>query len=195
MNDGASRPLATYRASGRFWRVIAADRAEQLLDPPGPQSAGRYHRPGERALYITTEADWGVIAVGRYMLADGRARVAIPLDLDGADLFDQRDAAACAQLGVDPRQSMVRWNDELASGRTPPSWIASDSARQAGAQGIIDISRGIAGGWHVCLFDWNRPGAPQVTVAGPAQPCDYAQARARWPSPPGWSLPPELVIT
>lgn len=178
--------------SGRFWRAIAADRVDRVLDPPGNDSAGRYHRPGQRALYITPEADWATIAIGRYLLADGIKRLVVPLEIDHAELFDQRDPAACAALGIDPTQSQVRWNDELAAGREPPSWLASDAARTAGADGIIDVSRGIAGGWHACLFDWNRPGAPQVRIVGEPVPCDYKPARDRWPAPEGWVLPEHL---
>ncbi len=187
----AETPL--HRISGRFWRAIAADRAGQVLEPPRPDSAGRYHRPGEPALYITPQADWATIAIGRYLLSDGIARVVVPLELDGAELFDQRDPAACAALGIDPEQSQVRWNDELTAGREPPSWRASDAARAAGAQGIIDVSRGIAGGWHACLFAWNTPGAPQVRVSGDPVPCDYWPARDRWPAPDGWALPEHLA--
>jgi RES domain-containing protein len=185
--------LPLHRISGRFWRAIAADRVGQVLDPPGPGSAGRYHRPGQPALYITPEADWATIAIGRYLLVDGIKRVVVPLELDGADVLDQRDQAACAALGIDPQQSQVRWNDELAAGREPPSWHASGAARDAGAQGIIDVSRGITGGWHACLFAWNVPGAPEVSLAGDPLPCDYWPARDRWPAPEGWALPDHLA--
>jgi len=165
-------------------------RVGKWRDRPGPGRAGGYHRPGQPALYITPEPDWATIAIGRYLLADGIARIVVPLELDGAELFDQRDPAACAALGIDPAQSQVRWNDELAAGREPPSWRASDAARAAGADGIIDVSRGIEGGWHACLFRWNQLGAPQVRVAGEPVPCDYWPARDRWPAPEGWALPP-----
>jgi RES domain-containing protein len=184
--------LPLHHVSGRFWRAIAADRAGQVLDPPRLESAGRYHRPGQPALYITPEADWAIIAIGRYLLSDGIPRVVVPLELDRANLFDQRDPAACAALGINPEQSQARWNDELAAGREPQSWRASDAARAAGARGIIDVSRGIEGGWHACLFAWNGPDSPQISVAGEPMPCDYWPARHRWPSPAGWALPPHL---
>ena len=179
--------------TGRFWRAIAADRVGQVLNPPSPTSAGRYHRPGQPALYITPHADWATIAIGRYLLADGIERAVVPLGLDRADVFDQRDLAACAALGIDPQAFQVRWNDELSAGREPPSWRASDAARAAGADGIIDVSRGITGGWHVCLFRWNTPGAPQVRIADDPQPCDYSPARERWPAPEGCAPPPHLA--
>ena len=191
--SGRVRDVSLHHISGQFWRAIATDRVGQVLDPPGPDSAGRYHRPGQAALYITPEADWATIAIGRYLLADGIKRVVVPLELDCADLFDQRDPAACAALGIDPQQSQVRWNDELAAGREPSSWRASDAARAVGAQGIIDVSRGIAGGWHACLFAWNQPGAPQVRVAGDPVACDYWPARDRWAAPDGWALPEHLA--
>ena len=188
-----SKALPLHPVSGKFWRAIAVDRVAQVLDPPAPDSAGRYHRPGQPALYFTPHADWATIAIGRYLLADGIARVVVPLELDLAQVFDQRDPAACAALGIDPERSQVRWNDELAAGREPPSWQASDAARAAGAQGIIDVSRGIQGGWHVCLFAWNQPGAPRVQVAGEPQPCDYWPARERWSAPAGWTLPDHIL--
>ncbi|MBO9498644.1 MAG: RES domain-containing protein [Novosphingobium sp.] len=182
-------PGALTGIDGHFFRAVLAGREGQVLDPPGPHSAGRYHRPGQRALYITPEADWAAIAVGNYMEEDGLARMIVPLELDGARVIDQRDPVACAALGIDPALSAGRWRPFLAAGREPPSWRNSDAARASGANGLIDPSRGIAGGWHVTLFRWNEPGAPYLRVAGPAVPCDYAAARMRWPAPGGWELP------
>lgn len=175
--------------SGKFWRAVPTDRVGQVLDPPGPDNAGRYHRPGEPVLYITGEADWATIALGRYMAADGIPRVAVPLELDAAKLLDQRESEACIALGFDPARSQARWQDALAAGDEPPSWQASDVARACGADGLVDSSRGIVGGWHVVLFRWNAPGAPQLRVCGDAVPCDYAAARARWAAPAGWEFP------
>ncbi len=179
-------PLIT--VSGRYYRSMLATRAGTVLDPPGPASAGRYHRPGEPALYITRDPDWATIAVGRYIAEDGLARVIVPVDVSEAQLFGQRDAAACALLGIDPDESDCPWQPMLAVGKEPPSWIASDRIRSIGADGIVDRSRGITDGWHVALFRWNVPGAPSVSVAGGSMPCDYAAARARWAAPKGGSL-------
>jgi hypothetical protein len=60
---------------GRFYRAVRADRIDKILDPPGPDSAGRYHRHGQPALYITPEPDWAVIALGGYMVEDGLPRL------------------------------------------------------------------------------------------------------------------------
>ena len=164
----ADPPLAT--VEGLFWRAIRADRAEAVLAPPGPDGAGRYHRPGEPALYLTLKVDWARTAIAGYWRKDGAPRVAVPLNLTPARVFDPRDPVACAALSVDPDWTRQSWLTALAERREPPSWRISDAARASGADGMIDISRGIPGGWHVVLFRWNVPGAPSVTPAGAPEP-------------------------
>lgn len=168
---------------------MLADRVGQVLDPPGPQSAGRYHRMGQRALYITQEADWAVIALGGYMAEDGLPRVVVPVQLDAALVFDQHDEAACALLGIDRDKSQIPWRKALLEGEEPPSWANSDAVRLSGADGIIDPSRGIACGWHVALFRWNELGGPKVKVCGEPIPCNYSESRARWVAPAEWKMP------
>ena len=171
---------------GRFYRAVAADHVDRVLAAPSAQSAGRYHRPGQPALYVSREADWAVIAVSRYMAEDGIARVVLPLRLSAARVVDQRDVQHCAGLGIDPQLSATRWQIALVEHRDPPSWTNADKARELGADGIIDPSRGIVGGWYMALFRWNAPGAPRIEVDGDPIPADYPAARSRWPSPPGW---------
>ncbi len=177
------------KITGRFYRAVLADRVEHVLGSPGPESAGRYHRLGEPALYITPHADWAVIALGGYMADDGLSRVVVPVELDAAYVVDQHDEAACAALGIDRDLSQRPWRKALEAGEQPPSWRNSDAARLAGADGIIDRSRGIAGGWHVALFRWNELGGPNVKVCGNPIPCNYAESRTRWAAPPEWTMP------
>jgi RES domain-containing protein len=162
---------------------------EQVLAPPGPDSAGRYHRHGQPALYFTAEADWAVIAVGVYMAEDGHKRFVVPLEVGMAHVFDQQDVAACHALGIDRERSQTRWRLAIDQGQEPTSWVNSDAARAIGADGIIDRSRGITGGWHVTLFRWNDLGGPKVEIAGSPIEIRYEDARNRWPHPPGWTLP------
>lgn len=159
-------PLLTIK--GRFYRATRADRVDAVLAPPGPKSAGRYHRLGQPALYMTCNPEWAYIAVSGYMREDGLARMIVPVDVGAARVVDQRDEAACAALGIDREQSNANWRTALAASLEPPSWRNADAARAIGADGIIDRSRHIPGGWHVTLFRWNAPGAPGVTVAGAA---------------------------
>jgi RES domain-containing protein len=181
--------IPTRLVSGRFYRAVRADRVDQVLDPPAPESAGRYHRHGEPALYITAQHDWAVIALGRYMAEDRVPRVVVPLEISDARLFDQHDQAACGMLGIDRDASNLPWRLALEQGREPASWANSDAARKVGVDGIIDRSRGISGGWHAALFRWNDLGGPKVRVAGDPVIADYAASRARWDAPEGWVMP------
>lgn len=175
---GPSVPLLTI--SGRFFRAILADRVDAVLAPPGPQSAGRYHRLGQPALYATRDPDWARIAVSGYMREDGLPRMIVPLEIGPARVFDQRDEAACVTLGIDREMSNVAWRPELAQGRDPPSWSNADKARAIGADGIIDRSRHIPDGWHLTLFRWNMDGAPTVSVAGEPFPAILGDSDQHW---------------
>lgn len=173
-------PVPLLTVSGRFYRAILAARAGDVLAPPGPQSAGRYHRLGQPALYITVSEEWAYIAISGYMREDGLARVIVPLEIGEAHVFDQRDEAACALLGIDREASNMAWRPVLAAGGEPPSWHNADAARAAGADGIIDRSRHIVGGWHVTLFRWNRLGGPSVRVCGDPVPAMLSDSEEKW---------------
>ncbi len=151
---------------GPFFRAVAADRVGATLDPPGPASAGRYHREGQPTLYLSPRADWATIAVSGYMREDGRPRVVVPVHVNEAFVLDQRDKEACRALGIRREESNANWRTAIAAGVEPPSWRNADVARAAGADGIVDRSRLIPRGWHLALFRWNGPGSPLVRVIG-----------------------------
>ena len=159
-------PVPLLTVQGRFYRAVRADRVGEPLAPPGPESAGRYHRRGQPALYLSASPLWASIAVSPYSREDGLKRVIVPVEIGPARVADQRDAAACAALGIDCAASREPWRPALARGEEPPSWRNGDAARAAGADGIIDPSRHIPGGWHLALFRWNGLGGPLVSVCG-----------------------------
>jgi RES domain-containing protein len=178
--------MSLLNVSGRFYRAMHPDAVARVLDSPGPESAGRYHRPGQPALYVTREADWAVIAIQRYAATESAPRLVVPLRIDAAAVVDQRDPVQCAALGIYADDAAARWQQWLARDEEPPSWRNADAARAVGADGIVDPSRGIVDGWHLALFHWNQPGAPQVIVDGEPMVIRYAEARTRWASPNGW---------
>lgn len=100
------------------------------------------------------------------MREDGRRRFVVPLQVGKAHVVDQHDRQACERLGIDRDESNQPWRSALAAGLEPPSWRAADVARAVGADGIIDRSRKIPGGWHLSLFRWNVVGGPTVQVCG-----------------------------
>lgn len=166
--------------SGRFYRAVLADRLDRVLDPPEATSAGRYHRPGQPTLYTSPTQDWAIIAVSGYMREDGRPRVVVPLRITDALVIDQHDEQTCDQLGIRVEQSNESWRTALAANREPASWRNSDIARRAGADGIIDRSRMIPGGWHLNLFRWNELGGPTVEVCGPAIDIKLSESGQLW---------------
>lgn len=166
--------------SGRFYRAVLADRLDRVLDPPDASSAGRYHRHGQPALYTSPTQEWAIIAVSGYMREDGLPRVVVPLLISDALVIDQRDERTCELLDIKVGQSNESWRTALAVHREPASWRNSDIARAAGADGIIDPSRMIAGGWHRDLFRWNDLGGPTVEVCGPAIEIKLSDSAAKW---------------
>lgn len=166
-NLQASESVGPFKKiSGRFFRSILSDRVDRVLAPPDAASAGRYHRLGEPTLYMSPQQDWAIMAIAGYMREDRQPRVVVPLLVSDACVVDQHDERACRQLGIDRELSNESWRLALAAGQEPASWRNVDRARAAGADGIIDRSRLIPGGWHLNLFRWNSLGGPSIQVCG-----------------------------
>ncbi|TRL41546.1 RES family NAD+ phosphorylase [Rhizobium straminoryzae] len=168
------------RISGLFFRSVPSDHADQVLTPPVSDKAGRYHRPGQPILYTSATLDWSIIAVSGYMRDDNRPRVVVPLRIDDALVLDQHDEGACLRLGIDRDLSNESWTRALAEGREPGSWRNADKARACGADGLVDRSRMIPGGWHLNLFRWNDLGGPKVTVCGGPIDIKLSSGGAKW---------------
>ncbi len=164
VRSGAPRRLR--RVEGLFFRSVPAARLGTVLDPPDPHSAGRYHRPGERILYTSATFESAVAAISGYMRRDGLPRMMVPLKVSEAFVLDQHDEEACKAFGIERALSNEPWQEALAQNREPASWRNADIARSLGADGIIDRSRKMPGGWHLNLFHWNESGGPTVDICG-----------------------------
>ena len=167
MEQSSATPETTSpfkKISGHFFRSVLVERLDQVLDPPSAASAGRYHRLGQPALYMSASLEWAIMAISGYMREDQQRRVVVPLLVGEAMVLDQHDEEACLRLGIDRDLSNESWRSVLAEGREPVSWRNSDTARAAGADGIIDRSRLIPAGWHLNLFRWNELGGPSVEI-------------------------------
>jgi RES domain-containing protein len=154
---------------GSFFRTIPLDRIDHVLDPPAPTSAGRYHRHGQPALYMSPSLDWARAAVSGYMREDMKPRFVVPLEVEEAQVFDQRNLNACREFGIDRSLSNMPWRSAIRNGQQPNSWQVSDRVRESNADGLIDVSRHIPKGWHLVLFKWNDLGGPKVRVSGDPQ--------------------------
>lgn len=180
MTPGANIGSNFRTISGLFFRSVQADQVANVLSPPKAHSAGRYHRPGQATLYMSPRLEWAMIAVSGYIREDGLPRVVVPLMVSAAHVLDQHDEAACRSVGIDRGQSNAPWRLALAAGQEPPSWRNADAARAAGADGIIDRSRMIPGGWHVNLFRWNDLCGPLVSVCGEPKPIILSKDGPKW---------------
>ena len=178
--DATNSSVSLRKVGGYFFRSVLTDRVQSVLAPPLPTSAGRYHRLGQAILYMSPTIDWATIAVSGYMREDSRPRVVVPLFVGTAFVLDQHDEQACNMLGIDREASNQSWRPALAAGVEPASWRNSDAARAVGADGIIDRSRLIPGGWHLNLFRWNSLGGPSINVCGEPVEIALSESGSKW---------------
>lgn len=149
--------------SGTFYRSVARVHLDKALT--GSIRAGRYSRAEQPTLYLSSSPD-GVEAAmqaHRTVADDDRLTLAVAVACDR--IFDLRDMAACAAIGLDRASAFAPWQDVVKAGGDAPSWEVADQLRALGANGLIDPSRTAPGLWHLVLFRWNEPDGPQVRLA------------------------------
>ncbi len=151
--------------SGQFWRSVFAADVWRVLDGARSEE-GRCHHDGQSALYISPSPEFSRIAMDIYLRPDDPPRVIVPLELRDAELADVRDPAVQRALGLNGTEAGTSWQPQRAAGLPATSWIASDAARGAGADGMIYAARTDPARWHVVLFRWNGPSGPTITQSG-----------------------------
>lgn len=151
------------RVHGTFYRAIDPEFREFAL--AGSRSAGRYSRPDEPTLYLSSSTE-GVEAA---MMAHQEARAASPeiveVDVEASRIVDLRHDVVLERAGIDLADAISPWQEIVASGGTPTSWLVRDRLMAGGANGLIDPSRKRPGLWHLVLFRWNEAKAPTVKLA------------------------------
>jgi RES domain-containing protein len=151
--------------AGRFWRtVFAADLDRVLQGARSPE--GRFHHDGQPTLYLSPSPAFSRIAVDTYLRDGDPPRIIVPIDVSDAHLADLRDPKVQQHLGLIGTEASTLWQPERAAGRPATSWIASDAARNADADGIIYAARSDPQRWHIVLFRWNAATGPQVRQCG-----------------------------
>jgi RES domain-containing protein len=155
-------PRALGAVRGTFYRAVDPEFRGAAL--AGSRSAGRYSRPDEPTLYLSSSTD-GVEAAMTAHRADRSSGLEIvEVTVEATRILDLRDPPALAAVGVDLADAVAPWQDVIASGGTPRSWGVRDRLVAAGANGLIDPSRRQPGLWHLVLFRWNDGDAPRVRV-------------------------------
>lgn len=162
-------PPAGAALSGRFWRIVPEHRLDRVLEGAASPE-GRFHRDGQRAIYLSPSPWDAAFAVAPYLRPGDAPRVSVPLFLEQACLADLRDGDTCAALGLRGDETAIPWLPERARGLPATTWRASDAAREAGHDGMIYAARSAPERWHLVLFRWNAPDAPALRRDGAPLP-------------------------
>lgn len=148
--------------AGIFYRAVAPAHVGAALS--GSQRAGRYSRPDQRTLYLSASRAGIDAAMRAHTTATDPEKSVLTLWVQADAVFDLRDPDAAERVRTMAGEPFGDWQQDLAEGRAPSSWRARDWIAAQGAQGLIDPSRKAPGLWHLVLFHWNVPGAPQVRL-------------------------------
>lgn len=149
--------------SGTFVKIVWADDPDIHLTRGAPdRPPARFNRLGQDALYLSPDVESARVAIGQDVKVGDRPRVLLTFEVQRCALFDLR-ALEAENIYVRASQP---WRKLLASGGEPSSWSAADELRADGHIGLIDPSRRRPGLWHITLFRWNEPNAPDVRRQG-----------------------------
>ncbi len=138
------------------YRVLDVAHAD---DPcaPARHVEGRFHHDGQSAVYTSLTQEGATVAIARYVTEGDPDRLIVPLRVTADRILDVRG---------DPAASVV-WQATRATGAGAPTWLLSDAARTAGAQGMLYSSRSRPDLSHLVVFDAS---AGLLSTAGLAQP-------------------------
>ena len=153
--------------SGKFVKIVWAEDPDiHLTRGSSDRPPARFNRLGQDALYLSPDVESARVAIGQDVKEGDRPRVLLTFEVQRCALFDLRapEAADIYALASQP------WRRLLAAHGEPSSWSAADQLRSDGYVGLIDPSRRRPGLWHITLFRWNEPGAPDVLQLGGAEP-------------------------
>jgi len=145
--------------SGIVWRILFANQSGNTCAPVG-SPIGRFHHSEQVALYTSCTEEGAGVAIKRYVNSDDAERIIVPLQITANCIYDIRTTDHTKNA------SMV-WQDHVENGEPAPTWIFSDTARKAGAQGMLYSSRSRPELTHLVLFDVSSSTVIQAADAKP----------------------------
>ncbi|MGO1441020.1 MAG: RES domain-containing protein [Brevibacterium yomogidense] len=154
------------KVRGTFYRAIDPEFREFAI--AGSRSPGRYSRQDQPTLYLSSSIEGVEAAMIAHKDARSAALEIIAVDVEASGIVDFRDPVALERTGLDLSDAIAPWQEVVASGGTPASWIVRDRLVATGANGLIDPSRKRYRLWHLVLFRWNEGDAPTVRIADDA---------------------------
>ena len=131
--------------TGLVWRIMFSDQIQQSCEPVC-SPIGRFHHSQQVALYTSCTEEGAGVAIKRYLKSDDPVRIIVPLQIEADYIYDIRKTDYSSQASV-------VWQDCVAKGEPAPTWAYSDTAREAGARGMLYASRSRPDLTHLVLFD------------------------------------------
>ncbi len=147
---------------GTFYRAVDPRYRHYALS--GSRSAGRYSRPHEPTLYLSSSLAGVEAAMAAHKDSRAVGLETLQVAVEASGIIDLRDEKALEVVGIELADAIAPWQETVASGGVPRSWLVRDQLVAAGANGLIDPSRTKPGLWHLVLFRWNAPDSPIVRV-------------------------------
>ena len=126
---------------------------------------GRFNRIGLAALYTSLRHETAWLEAQQGFAFKPQPLTLCGYAVDCTDIVDLTDAAAVAAVGIDVGDLACAWEDEVARGRSPPTWRLADRLIAAGTAGIIAPS--FAPGatpWDRNLVFWHWDAGPPHEV-------------------------------
>ncbi|MDM7892944.1 RES family NAD+ phosphorylase [Curtobacterium caseinilyticum] len=156
------RDMFAPEVRGTFFRAVDPSFRESAI--AGSRAAGRYSRADEPTLYLSSSVEGVEAALVAHPDTRATEPVIVEVDVTAPRIVDLRDPAAGFAAGIDLEDATAPWQQIVADGGVPTSWLVRDRLAALGADGLIDPSRKRPGLWHLVLFRWNTDDAPQVHI-------------------------------
>tara|TARA_B110000908_G_scaffold121530_1_gene142478 strand:- start:161 stop:565 length:405 start_codon:yes stop_codon:yes gene_type:complete len=93
---------------------------------------GRFHRSGQKALYVSLTAHGAGVALGYYLRVVA-PRTMVTMQLRSKRIVDATDPQIASQLGFDIADTAWPWQDDRRENICPRTWTVIDRAREIGA--------------------------------------------------------------
>ena len=156
--EATAAPFSTVR--GTLYRAVDPEYREFALS--GSRAAGRYSPPETPTMYLSSSREGVAAAMIAHTGDRARALEVLAFEVVASNVVDLRDQDRLAAFGITAEDAAAPWQEDVAAGRTPSSWLVRNALLELGAHGLIDPSRKRPGLWHLTLFAWNRDGTPSV---------------------------------
>lgn len=131
---------------------------------------GRFNRKGTQALYLALTLEGAIREASQGFAFRIPPLTIVEYEVDCADLLDLREEAVRREAGITGSDLASPWALDIAEGRVPLSWRASDRLHAAGAAGIVvrSFARLAPPGMsNLVLWRWGRALPHRVDVYDP----------------------------